>query len=75
VHDRDWARALGLVSFAGYQLRPPHGETLGVLALFSQRRISPEEDSQLDALSISAAQVLVAARADDACDAPTATEA
>ncbi len=58
VHDREWAAGLGLVSFAGYQLRPPDGQTLGVLALFSRFEISPEEDSQLELLGISTAQVI-----------------
>ena len=40
VHDHQWARELGLVSFAGYQLRIPNGETLGVLGLFSSTRSS-----------------------------------
>ncbi|MFH1114465.1 MAG: PAS domain S-box protein [Pseudomonadota bacterium] len=64
VHDHDWARELGLVSFAGYQLRPPSGETLGVLALFSKHTISQEEDAQLNALSSTTAQVLYAAEAE-----------
>jgi hypothetical protein len=42
VHNRDWAQGLGLVSFAGYQLRPPGGETVGVLALFSTHAITTE---------------------------------
>jgi PAS domain S-box-containing protein len=42
VHNHDWARELGLVSFAGYQLRPPDGQTLGVLALFKKGPINPE---------------------------------
>lgn len=28
IHDREWARELDLVSFAGYQIRLPGGETL-----------------------------------------------
>ncbi|MEI7905782.1 MAG: ATPase, partial [Bacteroidota bacterium] len=36
VHNHEWARELGLTSFAGYQLRIPRGETLGVVALFSK---------------------------------------
>lgn len=64
VHDRAWARELGLVSFAGYQLRPTGGETLGVLALFSRQALTPEEDAQLDALSHTAAQVIHADQID-----------
>jgi two-component system sensor histidine kinase/response regulator len=66
VHNHQWAEQLGLVSFAGYQLRPPGGETLGVLALFSQRAISPEEDALLETLSHTTARVLQTARVQEA---------
>ncbi|HNW92051.1 MAG TPA: PAS domain S-box protein [bacterium] len=65
VHDRDWARALGLRSFAGYQMRVPGGETLGVLALFSMRDLSPDEDAQLEALANMTAQVVQNCRTDE----------
>jgi PAS domain S-box-containing protein len=51
VHDRGWARSLGLVSFAGYQLRAPGEPSFGVMALFSKRAILPEEDALLSGLS------------------------
>ena len=66
IHDRECARELGLVSFAGYRIRPPDGERLGVLALFSKKALTPEEDAQLDALSTSVAQVIGAARTETA---------
>jgi len=58
VHDHEWARALGLVSFAGYQLRVPGGQTIGVLALFAKHRIVPAEDTMLDGLSSTIAQIV-----------------
>lgn len=58
VHDHEWARELGLVSFVGYQLRVPGGETLGVLALFSKHPIQAGEDAILDGLSSTAALVI-----------------
>jgi PAS domain S-box-containing protein len=58
IHDHTWARELGLTAFAGYQLRPPGGEILGVVALFKRCAIAPEEDAQLDALSGTTAQVI-----------------
>jgi PAS domain S-box-containing protein len=64
VHDQDWARELGLVSFAAYQLRPPGGERLGVLALFRTQAITAEEDAQLDALSAATARVIGTAQAE-----------
>jgi PAS domain S-box-containing protein len=62
IHDREWAQELGLVAFAGYQLRPPGGETIGVLALFSKHPISPEEDAQLDGFSNAVARVIRSAQ-------------
>jgi PAS domain S-box-containing protein len=66
VHNHDWARKLGLVSFAGYQLHEPGGETLGVLALFRKHVLTIEEDAQLDALSTATARVIQAAQAERA---------
>jgi signal transduction histidine kinase len=66
VHDRDWARKLGLVSFAGYQLRIPGGDPIGVLALFSKRPILPHEDTILDGLSSAVALSIQRANAEQA---------
>ena len=65
VHDHDWAKRLGLVSFAGYQLRPPGGETIGVLAMFSKLVITPEVDALVETLANSSAQVIQRARAEE----------
>ncbi|WP_321506233.1 PAS domain S-box protein [uncultured Methanoregula sp.] len=51
IHDHGWARAIGLESFAGYQLKPPGGRSLGVFAIFARHRISPDEDTMLEGLS------------------------
>ena len=66
VHNHEWARELGLVSFAGYQLRPPGGETIGVLALFSKHVITPEEDALLENLANATAQVIQIAQGEEA---------
>jgi PAS domain S-box-containing protein len=58
VHDHEWAKNLGLVAFAGYQLRPADGETLGVLALFAKFEISPDMDAILEGLSRAIALVI-----------------
>lgn len=58
VQDHTWAKELGLVSFAGYQLKPPGGETLGVLALFARHPISPAEDAILEGLGNAIALVI-----------------
>ena len=62
VHDHEWAKEAGLESFAGYQLRPPDGDAVGVLALFSKQKISSEDDAQLEALSNMTALIIQAER-------------
>ena len=66
VHNHEWASELGLVSFAGYQLRIPGGEALGVLALFAKHPIRPAEDALLDGLSSALAQVIQHAKTEEA---------
>jgi len=65
VHDHEWARDLGLVSFAGYQLRLPGEQTMGVLALFARQPITSEEDAMLYGLSSTLAQVVQRATSDE----------
>ncbi len=69
VHDHAWARELGLVSFAGYRLLSEAGKPIGVLALFSKRIISPDEDALLEGLANTTAQVIQTARAESQRDA------
>jgi len=72
IHDHQWARELGLVSFAGYQLLVPGQDTLGVLAIFAKHPISPAEDAMLDGLGSTLALVVQQACADDALRTPEA---
>ncbi len=65
VHNHEWAKQLGLVSFAGFKLQPPHGETKGVLALFSQSVISDEEYSLLESISNLTMRVIQMAQAEE----------
>jgi len=65
VHDRGWARDLGLVSFAGYRLLSEAGKPIGVLALFSKHAISLDEDALLEGLANTTAQVIQTARAEE----------
>ena len=65
VHNHEWTKELGLVSFAGYQLRPPGGDTIGVLALFAKHKITPKEDALLESLGSTAVQMIQKARAED----------
>ena len=66
IHNPAWARELGLESFAGYQLRTPGGETLGVLALFAKHPILADEDAMLDGLGSTVARVVKQASVEDA---------
>jgi PAS domain S-box-containing protein len=65
VHNHAWVRELGLVSFAGYQLRAPGGETLGVLALFAKHPISDDEDAILEGIGSTVALVVKQAVAEE----------
>lgn len=64
VHNHDWARDLGLVSFAGYRLITTAGEPTGVLALFAKHAITPEEDSLLEGVVACCSHVIQTARAE-----------
>jgi PAS domain S-box-containing protein len=66
VHDRAWARELRLVSFAGYQLRTPGEETLGVLALFAKHPILADEDAMLEGLGTTVALLVKRAAVEEA---------
>ena len=65
IHNRDWARSLGLKSFAGYKLKDVKQKTVGVLALFSKNIITPEEDALLESLGNSIAQLIRASKAEE----------
>jgi PAS domain S-box-containing protein len=65
VHSHEWARVLGLVSFAGYRLQIPGAETQGVLALFADHPISVEENAMLSGLSSAVSFVVRQAAAEE----------
>ncbi len=66
VHDHEWARNLGLVSFAGYRLLSREGKPIGVLALFSKYAIAPNDDAVLEGLANTTAQVIQVGTAQEA---------
>ena len=66
VGDHEWARKLGLVSFAGYRLLSADKGVVGVLALFSKQVISPEEDALIENLAVTTAQIIQTATAEEA---------
>ncbi len=69
IMDHEWARGLGLVSFAGYKLQDTDGEPIGVLALFSKQSITPEEDAMLEGLAGITAHVIQTVKAEGAVKA------
>jgi len=66
VHNHEWARELGLVSFTGYRLLSKEGTTLGVFALFSKHPISGKESALLENVASTTTQVIQMARAEEA---------
>jgi PAS domain S-box-containing protein len=58
IHDQEWVRTLGLVSFAGFRLLSAHGEPIGVLALFSKHALSDDDAVLLEDVASTAAQTL-----------------
>ncbi len=64
IRDREWARRLGLVSFAGYKLQDPRGGCIGVMGMFSKQVIDEDESTRLYSLGQSASQVIEAGRVD-----------
>jgi signal transduction histidine kinase/uncharacterized membrane protein affecting hemolysin expression len=65
VHNHNWARDLGLVSFAGYRLVSTDGEPVGVLAFFSKHTITSEEDAFLEGIANTTTQVIQVAMAQE----------
>lgn len=66
VHDQQWAKDLGLVSFTGFRLISAHAQPIGVLAMFSKHAISPEEFLTLQGLANTTAQVIQTAEVEQA---------
>ena len=63
VHDQQWAKDLGLVSFTGYKLRDTNGAAVGVFAMFAKHAISEEDDAFLLGMAEIASRVIVEHRA------------
>ncbi len=63
VHDHQWAKDLGLVSFAGYKLRDENGNPIGVLAKFAKHAISEGDDAFLLGMAEMTSRVIMEHRA------------
>ncbi len=59
IINHEWARSLGLVSFAGYRLHDVRGDTTGVLAMFAKHPLSEEDDAFLSHLAETTSKVIV----------------
>ncbi len=66
VHDHEWAKNRGLVSFAGFRLLSPEGNPIGVMALFSQHSIGLEEERLLEDLANTTSNVIIAGMSGEA---------
>jgi diguanylate cyclase (GGDEF)-like protein/PAS domain S-box-containing protein len=66
IHDPEWARALNLVSFAGFRLVSAAGEPIGVMALFSRQAITPVAEGLLANLANFVSQEIMADQAREA---------
>jgi PAS domain S-box-containing protein len=66
VHDREWAKDLGLVSFAGYRLVSSDMQPVGVMGLFAKHPLSTDEDTLLEDLANTTAQIIQTGIAEEA---------
>jgi PAS domain S-box-containing protein len=64
IHDREWARKLGLKSCAGYGIFSRTGEPIGVMALFSRRAMSSSEADMVQSVANTASEVVQGGRAE-----------
>jgi len=65
VHNNQWAKQIGLKSFAGHKLIGPGGETIGVFALFSKKSITQEIQDFLENIANLASQVILSCQAEE----------
>ncbi len=66
IHNHDWTRELGLVSFAGYRLLSHDGSSAGVLALFSKQALSPADESLLRTIAGTTSAVIQVGKSEEA---------
>lgn len=61
----EWAREIGLVSFAGHRLQDTSAKPIGVLALFSKNPIYEEENTLIEGLAGSTAQLIQSSKVEE----------
>ncbi len=69
VHNHEWAKDLGLVSFAGYKLCDAGGDPIGVLAMFAKHPVSEEDGAFLSNLAEMTSRVIIDDKVDKALHA------
>lgn len=62
VHDHQWAKDLGLVSFAGYRLHDGNGNPVGVFAMFAKHPLTEEDDAFLHGIAETTSRVIMEQR-------------
>ncbi len=65
VADHEWAKGLGLVSFAGYKLDDAGGKPTGVLAVFAKHALSEEDHAFLSNLAETTSKVILDSQAEE----------
>jgi two-component system, cell cycle sensor histidine kinase and response regulator CckA len=65
VHDREWAKSIGLVSFAGYKITSADHSPIGVMALFRKRKIEQFEEKYLEDIANVVSQVIITGMAEE----------
>jgi PAS domain S-box-containing protein len=65
VHDHEWVKRLGLVSFAGYRLLSSDGRPVGVLAMFSKKTVTSNQENLLENFAAIASQVIMVGMAQE----------
>lgn len=68
VHNHEWARELGLRSFAGFKLISSQGDPMGVLAFFSKHKITTSEEKFFRDLATTTSQVVIASEIEHALE-------
>lgn len=59
IHDPEWARNLGLVSFGGFKLDSEDDKPIGVLALFRKEVLDSDSESMLEDLANTTSHVII----------------
>ncbi len=66
IADHEWARSIGLTSFAGYGLFSTKGQPMGAIGLFFKRPIDKQKENHLKGVAAMISQVIQAGRAEKA---------